>query len=627
MAGFYIEKLVVSGKGKNPSTVEFSDGLNFIVGPSNTGKSYIVECIDYLFGFEPKKNKPFRFDPNLGYDHFKLFTRTPNGTVTFERNLGENRITLSGTDPNFEHRAYSLSHNAKYSVNSVWLQMIGINEPHKVLASKKGKVYQLTWRGMLHMFFLKQEYIARTSSVLMNPSVMPNMAETVAKAIVLFLMTGIDADNSVVFEDKKIHTAKRGAVIDYIKSTVVRFAQRERELLDKYRSVEAVGILSDYTIQDAQSEIDVINREIDELQLRINRNIEQSKSLMNSIYAGNGKLAECNTLADRFAALRSQYLSDIKRLEFVIDGRLAHSLVPRTDHCPFCDSEIDIPDDPSYTDAAKAQLQHIRSHLTELDKADKDLNRKRASIASTVDELENNKRSMDMDLSLELKPRLRELRERLNLYRYVVELNKELEVVRNEEITFNKELTEKETEPEPDGITYDINSLFDYEVLKSFEGMLRSILETSHYEGAGSARLNMDTFDLEIGGREKAVSNGGGFCGFLNTVLSLTLIEFLGKYGVYSPGLIVADSPLTQLSESEFTLINNTMKNGLLNHLLSIYDTDESPPIQIIVVEHKEKLPMLDTTTKDKSHVKVIEFTADKNRGRYGFLEGVFNYE
>lgn len=55
MAGFFIERLVVTGRGKKPSTIEFSDGLNFIVGPSNTGKSYIVECIDYLFGFEPKK--------------------------------------------------------------------------------------------------------------------------------------------------------------------------------------------------------------------------------------------------------------------------------------------------------------------------------------------------------------------------------------------------------------------------------------------------------------------------------------------------------------------------------------------------------------------------------------------
>jgi hypothetical protein len=59
---------------------------------------------------------------------------------------------------------------------------------------------------------------------------------------------------------------------------------------------------------------------------------------------------------------------------------------------------------------------------------------------------------------------------------------------------------------------------------------------------------------------EKAISNGGGYCGFLNTVLALTLVEHLAEYGKYSPGLLVADSPLTQLSESEFKVKSDTMK-------------------------------------------------------------------
>lgn len=633
MSGFFIERLVVTGRGKKPSTIEFSDGLNFIVGPSNTGKSYIVECIDYLFGFEPKKNKPFRFDPDLGYDNFKLFTRTPNGTVIFERRLGENKITLSGTDPNFEHRAYSLGHTAKYNINSVWLQMIGINEPHQILATKAGKVQQLTWRNMLPMFFIKQEHIARTSSVLINPSVMPSMAETASKATVLFLMTGMDADSNEVVEDKKIRTAKRNAVIDYIKSTVGRFAKREGELLEMQRRLEANNLVfAGYTFDDFSTEIDNTNREIEELQGRINSNIEQSKRLMSEIYANNGRLTECETLADRFTALRSQYLSDIKRLEFVVDGNLAHSLLPIPERCPFCDSEVQVSSDSSYIDAARAELQHIRVHLTELEKAERDLAEKRSSIESIIEELENRKRSIDTGVSLELKPRLTELKEKLSMYRYIVELNKELEVIQNEERTFNKELTEKETEPEPAEIKYDIDRFFDSNTLQAFGEKLITILKACHYEGAGSARLNMNTFDLEVGGREKALSNGGGYCGFLNTVLALTLVEYLAEYGEYSPGILVADSPLSQLSESEFKVKSDTMKAGLLEYLLSINNdigksNATTSATQIIIIEQKEKLPMLDSVIGNASHVKVIEFTHDKNHGRYGFLEGVFEYE
>ena len=39
MLPFVIERLIISGLGKTDSVIEFSDGLTFVVGPSNTGKS------------------------------------------------------------------------------------------------------------------------------------------------------------------------------------------------------------------------------------------------------------------------------------------------------------------------------------------------------------------------------------------------------------------------------------------------------------------------------------------------------------------------------------------------------------------------------------------------------------
>ncbi len=456
-----------------------------------------------------------------------------------------------------------------------------------------------------------------------------------AKAAVLFLMNGMDADNNEAVEDKRIRAAKRGAVIDYIKSSVSRFAHRESELLEEHRILGAKGLLlTGYSIGDARSEIDSITSEIDELQQEISSNIEQSKWLMSEIYANNGKLAECETLADRFAALRSQYQSDIKRLAFVIDGNLAHSSLPIPEHCPFCESEIPASNNPLHTEAARAELQHIRVHLKELYKAEHDLTAKRTAITSTVEELEHKKHNIDASILLELKPRMTELKERLIMYRKFVEINKELEFVQNEERMLNGELTERETEPEEKAPKYDIDRFFDPDTMQTFEDKLISILKSCHFEGAGSARLNISTFDLEVGGRAKAISNGGGYCGFLNTVLALTLVEYLAEYGEYSPGLLVADSPLTQLSESEFKAKTDTMKSGFLEYLLSIYKNELSPSKisgaidkQIIIIEQKEKLPMLNSIIKGEEHVRVIEFTRDKNHGRYGFLNGVFGHE
>lgn len=67
MSNFYIERLIVTGNGKEPSILEFKEGLNIVCGPSDTGKSYVLECIDYLFGSDK-----IRFDRNTGYDWVKL---------------------------------------------------------------------------------------------------------------------------------------------------------------------------------------------------------------------------------------------------------------------------------------------------------------------------------------------------------------------------------------------------------------------------------------------------------------------------------------------------------------------------------------------------------------------------
>lgn len=196
---------------------------------------------------------------------------------------------------------------------------------------------------------------------------------------------------------------------------VGRLARRESELLKKQRIFNAKNLIfTSYKVNDFSTEIDNINHEIDELQWKINRNIEESKILMDDIYDNNSRLVESETLAEHFEALRSQYQSDIKRLAFVIDGNLAHSLLPIQEHCPFCDSKIQVPRDSSHMHAAQAQLQHIRVHLAELEKAERDIAKKQTSIKSTIEELENKKRSIDADVSMELRPRLRELKEKLD---------------------------------------------------------------------------------------------------------------------------------------------------------------------------------------------------------------------
>ena len=101
MNRFYIEKLVVSGGGHKASVIDFRPGLNFVLGPSNTGKSLVMDCMDYVFGFTPKKNRPSKIvDNSYGYDRIALHLATDRGTVVLERKIGDSKsVSVEQTLP------------------------------------------------------------------------------------------------------------------------------------------------------------------------------------------------------------------------------------------------------------------------------------------------------------------------------------------------------------------------------------------------------------------------------------------------------------------------------------------------------------------------------------------------
>ena len=48
MSRFFIKQISVTGEKVLFSEVSFNDGVNIIYGPSNAGKSYIINCINFI---------------------------------------------------------------------------------------------------------------------------------------------------------------------------------------------------------------------------------------------------------------------------------------------------------------------------------------------------------------------------------------------------------------------------------------------------------------------------------------------------------------------------------------------------------------------------------------------------
>ena len=611
MNRFYIDKLTVSGGGHTTTVIDFKPGLNFILGPSNTGKSLVMDCLDYAFGFTPKKNRPSKIvDNNYGYERIALHLITGNGTVILERKIGDTKIAVSGTDPTVDHGTYSVGHKAKKNINAVYLHLLGIDEVHSVRSAEKGaKIQDLTWRSMLHLFFIRQGDVARESSALLAPG---SVGHTASAAVLLFLLTGQDANDLAADEDPKISEAKKKALIGYIQEKVDEFAKR-RETLEK--------TLSSSNIKDPRSSVEQVRREITELQAQVDEATVESQQLMSQIYDWNGKLSESRTVGHNFTVLRQQYQSDIRRIGFIVDGASTVSPTRKKVKCPICGEETERVQEASFIDASAAELEKIKRHLSELSDAQRSVEHQQEIITATIRTLEEKQKAIDALISEQLQPRLSVFEEELEQQLSLIRLTSELEIVRQNETQYRSELFNKETEETSEPSKHNIYEDYDYDIIHGFEEKLRGILQASKIGGATSARLNMETFDIEIGGFKKSVSMGGGFCGILNTITTLAMSGYLIDLDRNAPGFYAVDSSLTQLSEAEHKEQSDTIKQNFIEYLIS-----HAHERQVIIVEQTKRMPFIPDES-DENGVHVVKFSRNKEEGRYGFLNEVYNPE
>ena len=243
--------------------------------------------------------------------------------------------------------------------------------------------------------------------------------------------------------------------------------------------------------------------------------------------------------------------------------------------------------------------------------AEADLISKQTDLERQISVLAAQKSGVEDLINTQLKPRAATLKQSLTGYRYAIELRKETSVIGDLEVALKNDLFEKMTEEEESDSNFRIKSHFDATFFKSFDGYLNEILVAAKYLGLSSAYLNHSDFDVVINGQSKAI-RGKGYRAFLNTVLALSLLEYLSKEGKYSPSMLIFDSPILSLEEGVDDRTPDTMKAGLFKYLL-----DNQSFGQVIIIENK--IP----PTLDYTKANMVEFTKGKKPGRYGLLYGV----
>jgi len=588
---FYIEKIIVTGSGKTDSIIELSNGVNIIYGPSNTGKTYIVKCIDYMFGSEREP-----IDISTGYQYIKIIVRTQCGTITMSRKIGENKIEVSSNDNNVPSGKYATKAsrtNYDKTINSVWLSLIGINDLHLVISNENYKKQILSWRTFSHMFMLTETKIISEYSAILSGR---DTSNTAVIASLIFLLSGQDFAETETKDTKEIKEAKKNAVKAYINKELFRLSERNQELLDQLKENPNI---------DIAVEIEKIMAEISTNEKRINSFIEENQKILAQLYEKNENLSECNVLLNRYDELTTQYDADLKRLNFIVDGE-ANLNASFSTHCPFCDGEVVVKKNQNYIDAAKSDYKKIKLQAKDLESASKELRSEKLSLEQEIGTLMAKKKSIEELIEKELKPQVFNLKEKLSAYKDAIECQKEIDILKKLSEQKTADMIENDTDEESE-LKFKVKEHLDYSFINELSNGIKSFLENCNYDNLLSVIFDKADMDIVINGKKKS-SNGKGYNAYFNSVVAIVLSRYMESKAKYSPDFLVLDSPILSLKEKETKKPSETMRNTLFENIV-----DNQKGIQTIVIENE--IPEINY--KDAN---IIHFTKEKNNGRYGFL-------
>ena len=602
MNNFIVTRLSATSTSGKISTVHLEPGVNIVCGPSNSGKSMIVNCLDYLFG---GKKEPF--DPLVEeYDRVSMQLVNENGEMLIvERAIGLedgqakpiNEVAIDSEVDGIEGGVYKVKPSEKSKGKSymdILMQILGIPNTVKIISNQQGKTQRLSPRTFFHQLCIKEEDIFKEKSIIENPGY--NSVTPCINALAYLIYEGGVQEND--YEDPEIRKAKKKAVIAYISGKISSLESKREELQEEIEKAGTADV--EMLISEMMEEISAVDAEITKAQ-------KESQKLLSDIYETDDKLTLEKQLKRRYRALHSQYDSDVKRLEFIIEGENSKP-DDKQSRCPFCDSEIHTPRDrESYIAASKAELEKVRLQINDLRALEDDTDECISVLNSRQASLRAKSSSVKDLLAKEFRPKVEKLREELANYQRIAQLKQEVETLDDIVSEFGLDIFEKNSEDESEE-KYDAKEMFDTSVFSRLSSAVGKAIKECNYPEFKVAGLSQSTFDVVVNEKDKR-HQGKGFRAFLNALFAFTLMKFIEDEGMHNPKMLIMDSPILSLKQDVTYPASDDMKSSLFSYIIR-----NCGSCQVLIAEND--IP----ENVDYGDVNIIRFGRGEDTLRQGFL-------
>jgi len=613
MPGFRLRFLGFFGPNRPPATVAFGAGLNVLYGASNTGKSFVVEVIDFMLGGGvPLRDIPER----VGYDRVLLGLETLDGqTFTIWRSVEGGAYRLyeglhempPADDAKWRLLDERHSDRNEENLSSFLLGLCGLARK-RVRRNARGDTNSLSFRNIARLMIVNETEITQQSSPLFdgNPT-----ANTPNLATFKLLLTGTDDSALVASSKREPEEVSREAQLQLLNQLLDEYSDRLKELTKSPKELSEQLEKIDASLRQHTEQVNTTEAEFQQAAGRrreLRKRLEESRE----------RRAEVEALLERFSLLDQHYASDIERLRAIEEGGTLFNILG-SGHCPLCgaspdhhrtdaDCEGNI---DAVVQAARMEIAKIELLRSELAVTVLDLQREGAGfdrrmpavvrdldeISESVDRLISPKLSKLRASYSEFADKRGEVREALALYATVQDMER-----RREEL-------EKGAKVEKAGAAASTD--IPTTVAHSFAKIVETILAEWHFPEAGDVYFDSKTRDLVIAGKSRSAF-GKGLRAITHAAFTLGLLSFCRGRHTPHTGFVVLDSPLLAYREPDGT--EDDLRGTDLQEQFYAYLQGLPADRQVIVVENTD--PPDWTRARDQA----LMFGKNPHQGRYGLF-------
>ncbi|MBS4178773.1 AAA family ATPase [Lederbergia citrea] len=612
--GFYIKSICVVGTNVENATVKFNKGLNVISGPSDTGKSYIFECINYMLG---SSDNPKKINEAFGYSCVLMEIEMYSGkTYTLSRRFGVEEVDIYPVESHLIEKSTPKTINLKHdkektdNISAFLLGKSGFNHPIYIRTNKKGKTRTLSFRDLpLYVAISEEKVIKSHSPILSGQFTTP----TVENSIFKFIVSGVDDSNNNHNQD--------------FNNTSNTKLEGQKELLDRLISNEEeklVGITSG-ALDDIKPEtfleekMDQLKLELENISDEIESQSEIKRTLWGKLEENKSKIIADMELIKRFKMLKNYYDTDLERLSFIVEGNHYFSQL-NFSVCPYCNQTIDGKceghnkglNQPSEDLAfsIEVEMNKIKGKLLDLkstiEQAENDSNKLRLDVEESECEYNN----INKNIISIMQPKQIQLKELLNSYIKERDLATEYHLTNKkiEDLISEKKIIENKLKLKPK--TKIINNDDNGKVVSAINEFCKYMSKTLNrwkFSQKPEVLFKDGTFFINS---KPSNDYGKGYRAIIYSAFAISIMQYCKTNKIPHPGFVVLDSPLT-------TYKGKKSADDVTEDIQSAFFKDVSLlncDMQIIIFDNKEPSDGI------KQKINYEEFTKDTSNGRYGFF-------